>query len=263
MRFSYNRICRLHILKGFLRSFGFIQKEHSMDIDRFANNYGPPSDVENLPNLEGIFWSNQGPIVHKWHHYLPIYERQFGSYRSKNLKFLEIGVSKGGSLAIWRKYFGPDAIIYGVDIDPTCMVSNGEHGQVRIGSQDDAKFLKSVVEEMGGVDIVLDDGSHFSKHIRASLETLFPLLSDGGIYMVEDLHTTYWKSHQGGYQKSNSFIGDIRQMYDDMHHWYHSKGQKVDATANNLSSMHLYDSIAVLEKNKVGRPQHSQVGTIK
>lgn len=49
-------------------------------------------------------------------------------------------------------------------------------------------------------------------------------------------------------------------MYDDMHHWYHSKGQKIDATANNLSAIHLYDSIAVLEKNKVGTPQHSQVG---
>ena len=117
--------------------------------------------------MDGIFWSHQGPIVHKWHHYLPIYERYFGLYRCKNPKFLEIGVSKGGSLAIWRTYFSPDATIFGIDIDPACMNSNGEHRQVRIGSQDDAKFLKSVVKEMGGVDIVLDDGSHFSKDIRA------------------------------------------------------------------------------------------------
>ncbi|MDB9810732.1 hypothetical protein OAC05_06820, partial [Planktomarina temperata] len=94
-----------------------------------------------------------------------------------------------------------------------------------------------------------------------SLETLFPLLSAGGVYMVEDLHATYWKSHKGGYQKPNSFIGDIRQMYDDMHHWYHSEGQKINATANHLSALHLYDSIAVLEKNKVDRPRHSEVGS--
>jgi len=250
----------LRILKGFLLKFSFRKNNQSININSFANKYGPPSKVENPLSLDGIFWSNQGPIVHKWHHYLPIYERYFGLYRCKNPKFLEIGVSKGGSLAIWRTYFGPDATIFGIDIDPACMDSNGEHGQVRIGSQDDAKFLKSVVKEMGGVDIVLDDGSHFSKDIRASLEVLFPLLSDGGIYMVEDLHATYWKSYQGGYQNSNSFIEDIRQMYDDMHHWYHSKGQKIDATANNLSAIHLYDSIAVLEKNKIGRPQHSQVG---
>ena len=252
----------MRTLKDFLFTIG-LKKNQSINIDTFANNYGPPSVIKNLASLESIFWKNQGPIVHKWHHYLPIYEKHFGSFRCKNPKFLEIGVSKGGSLAIWRKYFGPDATIFGIDIDSACMVSNGKHGQVRIGSQDDEKFLESVVKEMGGVDIVLDDGSHFSKHIRASLETLFPLLSDGGVYMVEDLHTTYWKSHQGGYQKSNSFIGDIRQMYDDMHHWYHYEGQKVKATANNLSSIHLYDSIAVLEKNKVARPQHSQVGKIK
>ena len=249
----------MNIVNSLLPKLGL--KRNKEGIKSFANKVGAPSEAENLPGFEGIFWSNKGPIVHKWHHYLSIYERYFSPYRYQRPRFLEIGVSKGGSLAIWRQYFGSDATIYGIDIDPACMIFNGEHGQVRIGSQDDAKFLESVVNEMGGVDIILDDGSHFSKHIRASLETLFPLLSAGGVYMVEDLHATYWKSHKGGYQKPNSFIGDIRQMYDDMHHWYHSEGQKINATANHLSALHLYDSIAVLEKNKVDRPRHSKVGS--
>lgn len=234
--------------------------ERFAGIARFAHQKGIPQGAKDRTGLEGLFWSNEGPIVHKWHHYLPIYERYFAPFRQKSPRFLEIGVSKGGSLSLWRSYFGPDAVIFGIDIDPSCAELNGESGQVRIGSQDDPEFLRKVVEEMGGVDIILDDGSHYSKHIRASLNTLFPLLEDGGVYMVEDLHATYWKTHEGGYQEPNSIIGDIRQMYDDMHHWYHSEGQKIEATADKLAALHLYDSVAVLEKKRVPPPRHSRVG---
>jgi hypothetical protein len=235
--------------------------ESFVGIDRFADNEGVPLGARDRAGFEGVFWSNEGPIVHKWHHYLPIYERYFAPYKSLKPRFLEIGVSKGGSLSLWRNYFGPDAVIFGIDIDPSCAALDGKSGQVRIGSQDDPDFLANVVKEMGGVDIILDDGSHFSKHIRASLNTLFPLLEEGGVYMVEDLHATYWRTHEGGYQEPNSIIGDIRQMYDDMHHWYHGEGQKIEATADNLAALHLYDSIAVLEKSRVLQPRHSMVGT--
>lgn len=237
-----------------------IKAEKFTGIGRFASSEGVPRGARSRAGFEGIFWSNEGPIVHKWHHYLPIYERYFSPYKNLKPRFLEIGVSKGGSLSLWRKYFGPDAIIFGIDIDPSCAALDGKCGQVRIGSQDDPEFLVNVVKEMGGVDIVLDDGSHFSKHIRASLNILFPLLEDGGVYMIEDLHATYWRTHEGGYQEPDSFIGDIRQMYDDMHHWYHGEGQKIEATANKLSALHLYDSIAVLEKSMVQQPRHSRVG---
>ncbi|MEM6375009.1 MAG: class I SAM-dependent methyltransferase [Pseudomonadota bacterium] len=231
----------------------------SPGMDRFSAPY-PPENAADRPGLEGIFWSNDGPLVHKWHHYLPIYERYFSALREREVRFLEIGVSKGGSLAMWRRYFGEAAILYGVDIDPACAACNGIHAQVRIGSQSDADFLRRVVDEMGGVDVVLDDGSHISSDIRASLATLFPLLQDGGLYMIEDLHATYWDSHDGGYQKPGSFIEDLRQMVDDMHHWYHDQGQRIAATAGTLSALHLYDSIAVLEKSVVPEPRHSEVG---
>ncbi|MEM6482965.1 MAG: class I SAM-dependent methyltransferase, partial [Pseudomonadota bacterium] len=233
-------------------------------MEKIAKYFSPnvPQGAQERSGLEGIFWSHQGPIVHKWHHYLPIYERYFASWRNKPVRFLEIGVSKGGSLAMWRRYFGDEAVIFGVDIDPTCAAHNGVHGQVRIGSQDDRAFLRRVVDEMGGVDLVLDDGSHVSRHIRASLETVFPMLEDNGIYMIEDLHATYWTDHEGGYQTRGSFIDDLRQMYDDMHHWYHFEGQQIGATAGSLAALHLYDSIAVLEKAKVAEPRHTQVGGV-
>ena len=121
-------------------------------------------------DLLDLFAENSDFIVHKWHHYIPLYERYFSPFRGRKIRFLEIGVSKGGSLQMWRKYFGEEAIIFGIDIDSECSKFNGLAGQVRIGSQADKNFLETVVSDMGGIDVVLDDGSHQMEHIRKSLK---------------------------------------------------------------------------------------------
>jgi hypothetical protein len=234
----------------------------AVNVATFAHD-GPRPDTGVEPSeLEKIYWNNTGVIVHKWHHYLPIYERHFGAYCGRAVRMLEIGVSKGGSLDMWRKYFGPDAVIYGIDIDPSCEKFNGISAQVRIGSQDDPTFLRKVVEEMGGVDIILDDGSHINPHINASLDVLFPLLQDGGIYMVEDTHACYWEAYSGGYRIKSSFLERAKNLIDDLHHWYHPYGETDTATKGHLSSMHVYDSIVILEKRAAVPPRHSMVGTV-
>ena len=129
-------------------------------------------------------------------------------------------------MAVWRKYFGPDALIFGIDIDQRCAVFDGHAGAVRIGSQDDPKFLNSIVKEMGGLDVVIDDGSHKAKHQLASFELLFPLLADGGIYICEDLHASYWPDYRGGYRRKGTFIEFSKQLIDDMHVDFHSWWQR-------------------------------------
>ena len=161
---------------------------------------------------------------------------------------------------MWRRYFGPQAVIFGIDISPDCAVFNGRAGQVRIGSQDDAGFLADVVAEMGGVDVVLDDGSHQMPHIRASLQTLFPLLSDGGLYMIEDLHTAYGPAYGGGYAAEGNFFAEVRAMIDDMHHWYHRKPPNDPARAAKVTGLHVHDSLVVIDKGPVYPPTHSQNG---
>lgn len=227
----------------------------------FAHDGGRP-DVRPTTEVEDLFWANEGPIVHKWHHYLPIYDRYLSPWRGRPVRMLEIGVSRGGSMQLWRKFLGHEAVLFGIDIDPTCEQFNGQSAQIRIGSQDDAGFLQRVVAEMGGVDIVLDDGSHTSKHIRASLDTLYPMLSDGGIYLIEDLHACYWRNFGGGYRRPSSFFEVVKTMIDDMHHWYHNQGQRISATAGHLGAIHIYDSLVVLEKTKVVPPRHSRRGQV-
>lgn len=211
-------------------------------------------------DLLDIFVGNQGPVVHKWHHYIPLYDRYLGQYRGTSFKFLEIGVSKGGSLQMWRKFFGPDATIMGIDINPDCARFDGQAGMVRIGSQDDPEFLSRVVAEMGGVDVVLDDGSHRMEHIRASFEHLFPRLSTPGLYMIEDLHTAYWTKFGGGLDSPRNFYRYLGDLIDDMHGWTHAGTPKVPGAQGSITGIHVHDSIAVLEKAVAYTPVHSRVG---
>ena len=211
--------------------------------------------------LDEIFWSHDGPRVHKWHHYLEIYDKHFSRFVGRgDVRILEIGVAYGGSLSVWRKYFGASATIFGIDIAPGCARMSGLDGQVRIGSQTDPDFLASVVEEMGGVDIVIDDGSHQCAHIVRSFEILFPMLSDGGIYLAEDLHTNYWREFGGGYRRSGSFIELAKRMVDDINHNYHGRGQEFAFARDLVSSVHFYDSIVVLDRRRALTPRHSVIG---
>ncbi|NDG83802.1 MAG: class I SAM-dependent methyltransferase, partial [Proteobacteria bacterium] len=140
----------------------------------------------------------------KWglHFYTPHYERHFQHLRDEKINVLEIGVGgyedphKGGeSLRMWRDFF-PNASIYGIDIHNK---SPHEGDRIRIfrGSQVDEAFLKRVVEEIGGIDLIIDDGSHLNSHIIETFKILFPLLKQNGIYAVEDIQTSYWNNYGG------------------------------------------------------------------
>ena len=136
------------------------------------------------------------PQGHKWTHYFETYEALFGLRRSRPMRLLEIGVYQGNSLILWRKYFHhPETVVVGIDIDPECVrfAAPAERRHVRIGSQADPEFLRSVVSEFGPFDLIIDDGSHHSSHMIASFNALYrDGLKDDGIYFAEDLHANYW-----------------------------------------------------------------------
>jgi hypothetical protein len=231
-----------------------------------AEHFATLNDAPEPPDagpIESAFYRHEGRIVHKFHHYLPLYDRYFAPWRGKPVRFLEIGVAEGGSLELWRGYFGTEATIFGIDHNPICAKIDGEHGnQVRIGSQDDPAFLRSVVKEMGGLDIVLDDGSHMAPHIRASFDTLYPLLVEGGIYVIEDLQTSYWANFGGGYGSASSPFAFVKTLIDDMHHWYHPRGQKIEAARDWVGGLHIHDSMVIIEKkDRRKRPDKSFRGT--
>lgn len=200
-------------------------------------------------------------VVYKWEHYFPAYEENFSSYRNKDFVFLEIGVAAGGSLQMWRKYFGPLVTIVGIDNNPEFKYDSPGIN-IRIGDQSDVEFLKSIVDEFGIPQIVLDDGSHNVNHINTSFDYLYPLMGPNSVYMVEDLHTSYWEDYGGGIHNQNTFINRTKNFIDLLNA-DHSKGQIEPTTfTKETFSLHIYDSIIALRKGSVKRksPIHSGYG---
>lgn len=218
-------------------------------------------NLENAQNdLERIYYGHHGRRIFKWHHYLAIYGRHLQDKKSlRPLRVLEIGVQNGGSLQMWRKYFGPAATIFGIDIDPICKGFEEDGCQIRIGDQSDPKFIAGVIDEMGGVDVIIDDGSHIASHQLATFQTAFPLLADGGLYIVEDLHTSYWDGWEGGLLRKGTFIEHIKAIVDQMHGWYFPNADPMGIKAS-VTGLHLYDSIAVIDKGAKERPYAVHVG---
>jgi cephalosporin hydroxylase len=202
-------------------------------------------------NLWQDFLTNDKKIINKWVHYFPIYERHFSPWRNKSLTFLEIGVSKGGSLQMWQRFFGPLAKIVGIDINPGCAEHEGPGIFVRIGDQSDHAFLQTIVDEFGAPDIVLDDGSHHMSHVSDSFRFLYPRMDKNGVYMVEDLHTAYWEEYGGGMDNPQTFINLAKTCIDRLNADHTRGALAPDQITRQTFGISFYDSIVCFEKGRV------------
>lgn len=212
--------------------------------------------------LEKYFYNNKGKLIHKWLHYFDIYHRHFAPFRKKEITVLEFGVFQGGSLQMWRNYFGKKARIIGVDINPKCQELEEKGIEIHIGDQEDRNFLKQLMKKVGPVDVVIEDGGHTMKQQINTFEEVFPYVTEGGVFLIEDLHTSFWKEYSGGYKKSTSFIEYSKKIIDDIHAWHSQdkKRFKVNKNTKNIKGMHVYDSIIVFDKGAVNKPTHKMTG---
>jgi len=211
-------------------------------------------------NLWAYFQNNEGPLINKWKHYFPVYERHFRHFVNRPVIFLEIGVYHGGSLKMWKHYFGPHARIIGIDILTKCKQFEEDQIAVRIGKQQDRGFLQSVLDEFGSPDIVLDDGSHLMSEVTASFRYLYPRVAKNGVYVVEDLHTSYWEEFQGGLRKASSFIEICKGLVDELHA-EHSRGALAPTDFTNTTlSMHFYDGMVVFERGSHTKKMALEIG---
>jgi hypothetical protein len=142
--------------------------------------------------LAEYFRNNPGRLIDKWHHYFEIYHRHFAAFRGRSPVVVEIGVYHGGSLEMWRHYFGRGARIVGIDLDPRCRQFEADSVNVMIGDQADRGFLSQVRARFPHVDIVIDDGGHTMAQQITSFEELYPHIQPHGVYLCEDLHTSYY-----------------------------------------------------------------------
>lgn len=209
-----------------------------------------------LDSLQEIFDKHTGRRIDKWIHYFEVYERHFERYRGKEFTFLEIGISQGGSLQMWRKYFGPKARIIGVDIDERCLVLEEEGFEVFIGSQQDPNFWAKTLSEIGEIDILLDDGGHKMLQQIVTFKEVYPKIALRGVYLCEDVHTSYWIKYGGGVRRKGTFIEFTKRLIDDLQSYHSEQDSRLSPSTftKTTNSIHFYDSIVVIEKGNHPQP---------
>jgi hypothetical protein len=138
--------------------------------------------------------------------YIPIYEKLFANFKNKTIKLLEIGIGNyahesfmknslncinykiGNCLRLWKEYF-PNGTIYGLDCEPEAMIENEDRIITYLGYQHDWQDLAKIGEEIGDIDIVIDDASHTIEDQSLSFIMLRHFLKFGSMYIIEDVHT--------------------------------------------------------------------------
>ena len=214
-----------------------------------------------MNDLEKYFTENTGRLIHKWKHYFDVYDRHFSRFRGTDVHIVEFGVSQGGSLQLWKEYFGPHCKIYGVDINPHCKNLEEDQIQIFIGDQEDRDFLKHLSEKIPRIDILIDDGGHTMKQQIHTFEELFNHIDENGVYLCEDLHTSYWPEWGGGYKKEDSFIEYSKNFIDYINAW-HSKTTSLNMSefTTSVHSLHYYNSVLAIEKRPIEKPFHLKTG---
>ncbi|MGH9971127.1 MAG: class I SAM-dependent methyltransferase [Pyrinomonadaceae bacterium] len=147
--------------------------------------------------------------------YLRNYEENFKDLVNKDVRLLQLGIRKGGSLQLWREYFRTGLIV-GLDLEPVTI--HDESGRIRVyqGAQQDTNLLDRIARETApeGFDTIIDDCSHIGVLSRVSFWHLFDNhLKSGGIYVIEDWGTGYWGDWVDGVEYRAGSKGYSHYLY--------------------------------------------------
>eukprot|EP00933_Yihiella_yeosuensis_P016939 TRINITY_DN14309_c0_g1_i2.p2 TRINITY_DN14309_c0_g1~~TRINITY_DN14309_c0_g1_i2.p2 ORF type:complete len:229 (-),score=27.41 TRINITY_DN14309_c0_g1_i2:1056-1742(-) len=162
-----------------------------------------------------------GSDKHWRHGYHRYYERELAPYKSlAGLRLLEIGVESGASLQVWLDYFTDLRSIEGAGLwfpkenataldqraaaaKKSCEFQPAKCSMVKIHEVDQSNRTAlrrlALSGRRHGWDIIIDDGSHVPKHQLLSFLYLFPKLRPGGLYVIEDVETSYMNHEIYGY----------------------------------------------------------------
>jgi O-antigen biosynthesis protein len=178
------------------------------------------ADHSNAATLTNRYAAHHGKVSDKWSLYLATYQRLFAPYQSAPVRLLEIGIQNGGSLAIWAQHFKSATAIIGCDINPACgeLRYNDPRIHVVVGDANTDGTERLIVSHSESFDIILDNGSHRSGDIIRSFARYFSRLEEGGLFVVEDLHCSYWGEFEGGLLDPWSSMAFFKRLADVLNH---------------------------------------------
>lgn len=187
------------------------------------------------------------------HGYMSEYAWHFSRIRDNPIRLLEIGIggygvpnSGGESLKVWRDYF-QQGLIVGLDVEDKSHL-NEERIKTWRASQNNVGQLAELNKTHGPFDIVIDDGSHEQSDIMASFRILFPAMNAGGIYVIEDLATSYQSEHGGDpLVHTADVIGLVGRLIDGIH-WQFWKERTPRAIDKMVKSVHISKELVFIYK---------------
>ncbi len=169
--------------------------------------------------LKNLYQNHSGKVSDKWASYLDHYEKKLSSYQKLPIKLFEIGIMNGGSLEILSKYFVNAKLILGCDIDLKCKNLNYDKSNIKVVVGDiNDNNIKAEIIKHSKFDIILDDGSHNSDDVVKTFCNYFKHLKEGGLFIIEDLHCSYWREHRGGLFYPISAINFFKRLVDIVNH---------------------------------------------
>ncbi|MEZ5050576.1 MAG: class I SAM-dependent methyltransferase [Saprospiraceae bacterium] len=182
----------------------------------------------------------KGRGIWKWEHYFDVYDRHLSKFVNKPIHLLEIGIYSGGSLEMWRSYFGNECNIIGVDIEPACKSYANEFTKVIIGDQESRSFWKDFRQTNPYLDIIIDDGGHQSNQQTVTFEESFRHLKPGGVFICEDIHGLF-----------NDFTFHSFCIAMNLNGMKKKKDNPAiisNSVQRQIASMHFYPFMVVIEK---------------
>lgn len=171
-----------------------------------------PSEHTTLNDIGLKYGTDKSSLEHD---YLKKYEKLIPYKRSDNIKILEIGVLNGSSVKTWEEYFYNSQVV-GIDINPECKKYEKNRISIEIGSQVDGEFLESISKKYGQFDFIIDDGSHINHHVIYSFEKLFDSVKPGGLYIIEDVCTSYWEHYGGKLKMLGTMVEYFKNTIDEV-----------------------------------------------
>lgn len=181
--------------------------------------------------------------------YFKIYDDLFSQYQNKKITFVDIGVFSGGSLFMWKNFFGKKATIIGVELNPIAKQFEKYGFKIFIGDQGSTAFWESFFKKVGKVDIVLDDGGHTNYQQIITTNSCIPNIKDGGLMVVEDIHTSYIKKKF--YNPSRySFINYNKKIIDDINYRFPNLSSFKNSLNKFIYSVENFESIVGFKINR-------------
>lgn len=201
-------------------------------------------EIQMTSNLREIYDSIPYLSI-KYDSYFPAYEALLQKYVGQEITLVEVGVFNGGSLFMWREFFGSKARIIGIDLNPDALEWEKHGFEIYIGDQSSETFWTELFQNIGKIDVLIDDGGHTNCQQIVTSHYAIQNINDGGLLIVEDVHTNYFREF--GNPSRYSFVNFAHRIVDGVNSRSYSLRRTYARYTSRVYSVSFFESMVAFQ----------------